>query len=139
MAKAVEKNGAQLFALFALATPASVIDLLHALAACLTAGLATIAAARRVTLTEVRSTVTGDIDLNGLLGLQQRQHGCPPQAPVCLRTFLGKPAVVGSGQGPFGFRVAGIVADEEGREDDLHGYAHLVHVGEAARHVLKLS
>jgi uncharacterized OsmC-like protein len=42
---------------------------LHALAACLTAGLATIAAARRVTLTEVRSTVTGDIDLNGILGL----------------------------------------------------------------------
>jgi uncharacterized OsmC-like protein len=43
--------------------------LLHALAACLTAGLAAIAAARRITLTEVRSTVTGDIDLNGILGL----------------------------------------------------------------------
>src|SRR6266550_4275572 len=42
---------------------------LHALAACLTAGLATIAAVRRVKLTEVRSTVTGDIDLNGILGL----------------------------------------------------------------------
>ena len=42
---------------------------LHALAACLTAGLATIAAARRVKLTEVRSTVTGDIDLNGIFGL----------------------------------------------------------------------
>ena len=42
---------------------------LHALAACLTAGLATIAAARGVTLTEVRSTVTGDIDLNGIFGL----------------------------------------------------------------------
>jgi uncharacterized OsmC-like protein len=42
---------------------------LHALAACLTAGLATIAAAWRVRLTEVRSTVTGDIDLNGILGL----------------------------------------------------------------------
>src|SRR4249919_1145956 len=43
--------------------------LLHALAACLTSGLANIAAARRVKLTEVRSTVTGDIDLNGILGL----------------------------------------------------------------------
>jgi uncharacterized OsmC-like protein len=43
--------------------------LLHALAACLTAGIANIAAARRITLTEVRSTVTGDIDLNGILGL----------------------------------------------------------------------
>src|SRR5215467_5283941 len=43
--------------------------LLQALAACLTAGLANIAAARKITLTEVRSTVTGDIDLNGILGL----------------------------------------------------------------------
>jgi len=42
---------------------------LHALAACLTAGLANIAAARGVKLTEVRSTVVGDIDLNGILGL----------------------------------------------------------------------
>jgi uncharacterized OsmC-like protein len=43
--------------------------LLHALAGCLTAGIANIAAARGVELTEVTSTVTGDIDLNGLLGL----------------------------------------------------------------------
>lgn len=43
--------------------------LLHALAACLTSGLANIAAVRGVKLTEVRSTVTGDIDLNGILGL----------------------------------------------------------------------
>jgi uncharacterized OsmC-like protein len=48
-------------------TPAEFV--LHALAACLTAGLANIAAARRVRLTGVRSTVTGDIDLNGILGL----------------------------------------------------------------------
>ena len=45
--------------------------LLHALAACLTSGLANIAAARGVNLTEVRSTVTGDIDLNGILGLDR--------------------------------------------------------------------
>jgi uncharacterized OsmC-like protein len=49
--------------------PTPVEFVLHALAACLTAGLANIAAARRVMLTEVRSTVTGDIDLNGILGL----------------------------------------------------------------------
>jgi uncharacterized OsmC-like protein len=49
--------------------PTPVEFLLHALAACLTAGLANIAAARKVKLTEVRSTVTGDIDLNGILGL----------------------------------------------------------------------
>jgi uncharacterized OsmC-like protein len=49
--------------------PTAVEFVLHALAACLTAGLAGIAAARRISLTEVRSTVTGDIDLNGILGL----------------------------------------------------------------------
>ena len=43
--------------------------LLHALAACLTAGLANIAAARGITLRQVSSTVEGDIDLLGLLGL----------------------------------------------------------------------
>lgn len=49
--------------------PTPVEFVLHALAACLTSGLANIAAARGVTLTEVRSTVSGDIDLNGILGL----------------------------------------------------------------------
>ena len=41
----------------------------QALVSCITSGLANIAAARKVRLTEVRSTVTGDIDLNGILGL----------------------------------------------------------------------
>lgn len=49
--------------------PTPVEHLLHALAACLTAGLANIAAARGIRLTEVHSTITGDIDLNGILGL----------------------------------------------------------------------
>jgi uncharacterized OsmC-like protein len=48
-------------------TPAEYV--LHALAACLTAGIANIAAARNITLTEVTSTVEGDIDLLGILGL----------------------------------------------------------------------
>jgi uncharacterized OsmC-like protein len=48
---------------------------LHALASCLTAGLANIAAARKVTLTEVRSTISGDIDLNGIFGLQDVRNG----------------------------------------------------------------
>jgi len=52
--------------------PTPVEFLLHALAACLTAGIANIAAARGVTLTEVESTVEGDIDLQGLLGLSDR-------------------------------------------------------------------
>jgi uncharacterized OsmC-like protein len=49
--------------------PTPVEHLLHALAACLTAGLVNIAAARGVRLTEVRSRLAGDIDLNGILGL----------------------------------------------------------------------
>jgi uncharacterized OsmC-like protein len=49
--------------------PTPVEWLLHALAGCLTAGIANIAAARGVQLTEVTSTVEGDIDLNGILGL----------------------------------------------------------------------
>ena len=49
--------------------PTPVEYLLHALAACLTAGIANVAAARGVTLTEVTSTVRGDIDLLGILGL----------------------------------------------------------------------
>jgi uncharacterized OsmC-like protein len=49
--------------------PTPVEFLLHALAACLTAGLGNIAAARGIDLVEVESTVEGDIDLLGVLGL----------------------------------------------------------------------
>jgi len=49
--------------------PTPVEHLLHALAGCLTAGLVNVAAARGVTLTEVRSEIAGNIDLNGILGL----------------------------------------------------------------------
>jgi uncharacterized OsmC-like protein len=49
--------------------PTPVEFLLHALSACLTSGLANIAAARGIPLTEVTSTVEGDIDLRGILGL----------------------------------------------------------------------
>ena len=52
--------------------PTPVEYVLHALAACLTAGLANIAAARGITLTEVESTVEGDIDLMGILGLSDQ-------------------------------------------------------------------
>jgi uncharacterized OsmC-like protein len=48
--------------------PTPVEFLLHALAACLTSGLANIAAARGITLHSVESTVTGDIDLRGIFG-----------------------------------------------------------------------
>jgi uncharacterized OsmC-like protein len=49
--------------------PTPVEFVLHALASCLTAGLVNIASARGVTLHEVTSTVEGDIDLLGILGL----------------------------------------------------------------------
>jgi uncharacterized OsmC-like protein len=49
--------------------PTPVEFLLHGLAACITAGIANIAAARGVTLTEVTSKVEGDINLLGILGL----------------------------------------------------------------------
>jgi uncharacterized OsmC-like protein len=52
--------------------PTPVEYVLHALAACLTAGIANVAAARGVTLTEVSSTVEGDIDLLGILGLSNQ-------------------------------------------------------------------
>ena len=49
--------------------PTPVEYLLHAIASCLTSGIANIAAARGVRLTHVSSSVTGDIDLLGILGL----------------------------------------------------------------------
>ena len=51
--------------------PTPVEYVLLGLAACLTAGLANIAAARGVTLRSVESSVEGDIDLQGILGLSR--------------------------------------------------------------------
>jgi uncharacterized OsmC-like protein len=52
--------------------PTPVEFLLHAIASCITAGIGNIAAARGVRLTEVESTVEGDIDLRGILGLSDQ-------------------------------------------------------------------
>jgi uncharacterized OsmC-like protein len=62
--------------------PTPVEFVLHALASCLTAGLANIAAARGITLTEVRSTVSGDIDLNGIFGLNDQVRNGYQQVTV---------------------------------------------------------
>jgi uncharacterized OsmC-like protein len=51
--------------------PLPVEYLLYGLAACITSGIANIAAARGVKLTEVESKVEGDIDLLGILGLSE--------------------------------------------------------------------
>ena len=52
--------------------PAPVEWVLHALAACLTAGIANISAARGVTLHSVECSVEGDMDLQGILGLSDK-------------------------------------------------------------------
>ena len=74
--------------------PTPVEFVLHALAACITAGLANIAAARKVTLTEVRSTVTGDIDLNGILGLDPQVRNGYQQINVRFTVKGDAPAEV---------------------------------------------
>jgi uncharacterized OsmC-like protein len=48
--------------------------LLHALAACLTTSLVYVAAARGVHLTEVESTLEGDMDVRGALGLSDEHR-----------------------------------------------------------------
>ena len=65
--------------------PTPVEYLLHALAACLTAGIANIAAARGVNLTEVESTVEGDIDLLGILGLSDEVRNGYQQIKVSFK------------------------------------------------------
>src|SRR5262245_62397671 len=56
--------------------PTPVEFLPHAIAACITSGIGNIAAARGVKLTEVESTVEGDINLLGILGLSSEvRHG----------------------------------------------------------------
>jgi len=49
--------------------PTPVEFLLHAIAACLTAGVVNVASARGITLHRVESTVEGDIDLLGIFGM----------------------------------------------------------------------
>lgn len=52
--------------------PTPVEFLLHAIAACLTAGVINVASARGITLHRVESTVEGDIDLLGIFGMSDQ-------------------------------------------------------------------
>jgi uncharacterized OsmC-like protein len=65
--------------------PTPVEYVLHALAACLTAGLVNVAAARGVTLHEVESHVEGDIDVLGILGLDAEVRNGYQQIRVTFR------------------------------------------------------
>jgi uncharacterized OsmC-like protein len=51
--------------------PTPVEFLLHALGACLMAGIANVASARGVALTAVEARLEGDVDLQGLLGISK--------------------------------------------------------------------
>ena len=51
--------------------PSPVEVLLHAIAGCITAGIGNVAAARGIELESVESRVEGDIDMRGLLGIDE--------------------------------------------------------------------
>ena len=59
--------------------------LLHALAACLTTSLVYVAAARGVRLTEVESTLEGEMDVQGALGLSDEHRNGFEQIHVSFR------------------------------------------------------
>lgn len=65
--------------------PTPVEFLLHAIASCITAGIGNIAAASGVRLFEVESTVEGDIDLRGVLGLSEEVRNGYEQLRVNVR------------------------------------------------------
>ncbi len=72
--------------------PTPIEYVLHALAACLTAGLVNVAAARGVHLDEVSSTVEGDIDLLGILGLSDEVRNGYQQIRISFKLRGDDPA-----------------------------------------------
>jgi uncharacterized OsmC-like protein len=65
---------------------------LHALAACLTTSLVYVAAARGIRLTEVESTLEGDINVQGALGLDESFRNGYEQLRVTFRVKADAPA-----------------------------------------------
>ena len=74
--------------------PTPVEFLLHALASCICSGIGNIAAARGVTLTSVESTIEGDIDLQGILGLSKDVRNGYRQLRVRVAIAGDAPAAV---------------------------------------------
>jgi uncharacterized OsmC-like protein len=72
--------------------PTPVEFLLYALASCVTAGIANIAAVRGVTLTRVESTLVGDIDMQGILGLSDEVRNGYQQVRLQVRIEGDAPA-----------------------------------------------
>ncbi|HEX6711935.1 MAG TPA: OsmC family protein [Thermoleophilaceae bacterium] len=65
--------------------------LLHALAACLTTAIVYVAAARKVELTSVESTLTGDMDVQGTLGLDDSHRNGFTRIGVSFRVTGNAP------------------------------------------------
>jgi uncharacterized OsmC-like protein len=59
--------------------------LLHALAACLTTSIVYVAAARKVRLTSVESSLTGDMDVRGALGVDEEPRNGFERIDVSFR------------------------------------------------------
>ena len=66
--------------------------LLHALAACLTTSIVYVAAARKVELTSVESTLTGDMDVRGALGVDKKPRNGFERIGVSFRVTGNSPA-----------------------------------------------
>ena len=66
--------------------------LLHALAACLTTSIVYVAAARKVELTSVESTLTGDMDVRGALGVDEEPRNGFERISVSFRLTGNAPA-----------------------------------------------
>jgi uncharacterized OsmC-like protein len=66
--------------------------LLHALAACLTTSIVYVAAARKVQLTSVESTLTGDMDVRGALGVDPEPRNGFERIAVSFRVTGHAPA-----------------------------------------------
>ncbi len=65
--------------------------LLHALAACLTTSIVYVAAARKVELTSVESTLTGDMDVRGALGVDREPRNGFERIGVSFRVTGNAP------------------------------------------------
>jgi uncharacterized OsmC-like protein len=66
--------------------------LLHALAACLTTTIVYVAAARKVQLTAVESTLTGDMDVRGALGVDDEPRNGFERIGISFRVTGDAPA-----------------------------------------------
>ncbi|HKH18610.1 MAG TPA: OsmC family protein [Solirubrobacteraceae bacterium] len=66
--------------------------LLHALAACLTTSIVYVAAARKVPLISVESTLTGDMDVRGALGVDDERRNGFERIAVSFRVTGNAPA-----------------------------------------------